>query len=441
MACRYRFALSCLMAAATAAACAPPSERPILRAGFDITLERDSDVIEARVPRNATLAGLLEAHQVSEELANLIVEATRRAFDPRRLRAEQPYRLERGFDGLVRSFEYKIDADRFLRIVGAGSEAAPPTFDARVENYEKQQSVVTVRGQIDRAHPSLVAALEERGESVLLALGLADVYGGDIDFNNDLQPGDSFDLVFEKTFSEGEFAGYGAILAAEFRNDGRVLRAFRFQSPGAEPGYYDEQGRSLKRFFLRSPLKFEPRISSGFTYRRLHPVLGEWRSHPAIDYVAPKGSPVVAIASGVVSRAGWAGGSGNMVTIRHSNGYESNYLHLSAVGVRTGARVAQGQEIGKVGATGLATGPHLDYRLKKNGAWVNPLVEQKKLPPGEPIAPQQMSAFASARADASAHLLELGATTAITVTGTNEKPTGAAATQGSVSSVGADAQQ
>jgi murein DD-endopeptidase MepM/ murein hydrolase activator NlpD len=374
----------------------PPAPPPPPRA--DILLEQDREVIEARVPPNATLAGLLRAHRVSEDLALRIVDAARDAFDPRRLRADQPYRIEMGMDGLVRLFEYKIDADRFLRIVG-GEAADAPTFDATVLAYEKQRETLSLHGIVDREHPSLVAAMQARGESVMLAMSLADVFGGDIDFNNDLQPGDAFEVLFDKEMSEGEFAGYGDIHAAEFRNDGRVLRAFRFVTPDGKAGYYDEQGRSLKRFFLRSPLKFEPRISSGFSFRRLHPVLGTWRSHPAIDYVAPVGAPVVAIASGVVVRAGWAGGAGNMVTVRHNNGYESSYLHLSAItrGVRAGVRVGQGEVIGRVGKTGLATGPHLDYRLKKDGKWVNPLVEHKRLPPGEPIPADLMAAFEASR--------------------------------------------
>jgi murein DD-endopeptidase MepM/ murein hydrolase activator NlpD len=373
------------------------SERLPSRA--DIVLALDRHVIEARVPPDATLAGLLKAHRVSEELALDIVDAVREAFDPRRLRAQQPYRLELGMNGLVRLFEYKIDADRFLRVVGAGEDDEPPAFDAMVVPYEKSRALVSLRGTIDRSRPSLVAAMEAEGESVLLAMALADVFGGDIDFNNDLQPGDAFEVVFERELTAGEFAGYGPVAAAEFRNDGRVLRAIRYVAPDGQAGYYDEQGRSMKRFFLRSPLKFEPRISSGFSFRRLHPVLGRWRAHPAIDYVAPAGAPVVAIASGVVVRSGWAGGAGNMVTLRHNNGYESSYLHLSSIskGARAGTRVAQGEVIGRVGSTGLATGAHLDYRLKKNGAWVNPLLEHKRLPPGDPIPPHLYASFAAVR--------------------------------------------
>jgi len=381
---------------ACASGCARPAEAPPA-SGRDIVLTREADIIEARVPRNATLAGLLKAHRISEELVLGVVDAARQAFDVRKLRAEQPYRLELGFDGLVRLFEYKIDADRFLRVVGGPGPVSEPVFDAEVVPYQKQHALVSIQGHIDREHPSLIAAMQAEGEGTLLAMALADIFGGDIDFTNDLQPGDSFQVVFDRLVSAGEFSSYGPIHAAEFRNDGRVLRAFRFEQADGTAAYYDEQGRSTKRFFLKSPLKFEPRISSGFSYRRLHPVLGQWRSHPAIDYVAPVGAPVVAIASGSVVHAGWAGGAGRMVTIRHSNGYESSYLHLSAISTHRGAHVMQGDVIGRVGATGLATGPHLDYRLKKNGSWVNPLVEQKQLPPGDPIPASLQAVFAAAR--------------------------------------------
>lgn len=172
--------------------------------------------------------------------------------------------------------------------------------------------------------------------------------------------------------------------------------------------FYDDAGRSLKRFFLRSPLRFEPRITSGFSRRRLHPVFRTYRAHLGIDYGAPTGAPVVAVSSGTVVSAGWSGGGGNMVRLRHAGGYESYYLHLSsfAKGVRAGVHVDQGQLIGRVGATGTATGPHLDYRLRKNGAFVNPLVEHRKLPPGEPIAAAQLLDF---RATADATLQKLSA--------------------------------
>jgi murein DD-endopeptidase MepM/ murein hydrolase activator NlpD len=418
-----------VLALVATGACGGPATQgdpPRPRVAHDLVLAREASIIEARVPARATLAGLLRAHDVSEDIARRIVDAAARVFDTRRLRAEQPYRLELGLDGLVRQFEYRVDADRLLRVVGIKGATTPPAFDVQLVPFEKQRGLVSLLGTIDRDHPSLVSALAEQGESVTLAMAIAEIFGGDLDFNNDLQPGDRFEVVFEKTFSAGEFAGYGPVLAAEFQNDGRTLRAFRFQPPGSDPGYYDDQGRSLKRFFLRSPLKFEPRISSGFSFRRLHPVLGQWRAHPAIDYVAPVGTPVVAVAPGVVTHSGRSGGAGNMVTIRHSNGYESSYLHLSAIAgaMRVGARVAQGDLVGRVGATGLATGPHLDYRLKRNGLWVNPLVEARRLPPGEPIAAAHMPAFERARSRASARLLSAPAVPALAATPPQTHPVG-----------------
>ena len=204
----------------------------------------------------------------------------------------------------------------------------------------------------------------------------------------------------QKSSREGQFAGYGLILGARFSADRREHEAFRWSNPEtARSGYYDAAGRSLKRFMLRTPLKFEPRITSGFTLNRLHPVFRSYRAHLGIDYAAPVGAPVVAVSSGVVVAAGWAGGGGNQIQLRHGDGYETYYLHLSAFapGIRPGVHVDQGQLIGRVGATGTATGPHLDYRLKRNGQFLNPLVVQRSQPPGDPIPPALMPAFFTER--------------------------------------------
>ena len=244
--------------------------------------------------------------------------------------------------------------------------------------------------------------MAETGETIQLAMLVAEIFSGQIDFDSDLQPGDSFDILVEKSNHDGQFSGYGAVLGARFLTDGRDLRAFRWTDPATgKPSFYDENGRSLKRFFLRSPLRFEPRITSGFSRSRLHPIYRTYRAHLGIDYGAPVGAPVVAVASGAVVSAGWSGGGGNMVRIRHASGFESYYLHLSAFakGIRAGAHVDQGQLIGRVGATGAATGPHLDYRLRKNGVFVNPLTEHRKLPPGEPIPDSGLPAFRTAAAE------------------------------------------
>jgi len=188
------------------------------------------------------------------------------------------------------------------------------------------------------------------------------------------------------------------VLAAEFVASGRSIQAYRYTAVSGEPDYYDQDGRSLKRFFLKTPLKFEPRITSSFSRGRRHPILNYTRAHNGVDYAANTGEPVAAVAPGTVTRAGWTGGGGRTVRIRHSNGYESEYLHLSAISVRAGQRIGQGELVGKVGATGLATGPHLHYGLKKNGSYVNPVVEHRNMPPGEPVPALERASFAFERA-------------------------------------------
>lgn len=381
------FAAACRKEAA-----APPAQIPHLS---DIELKPETVTIQARVPRFATLDGLLREQALGEPFVVAAIQAARTVFNPRQLHSDRPYRLVRSLDGMLREFEYQIDADRFLRIV-ARDRSRPTELNAEVVPYDKQVDVVAVRGQIDSDHPSVVAAMAETGETIQLAMSVAEIFSGEIDFDSDLQPGDSFDILVEKTSHAGQFAGYGGVLGAHFLTDGRDLRAVRWVDPTTgKAGFYDDAGRSLKRFFLRSPLRFEPRITSGFSRSRLHPVFRTYRAHLGIDYGAPVGAPVVAVSSGTVVSAGWSGGSGKMVRLRHASGYESYYLHLSsfASGIRAGVHVDQGQLIGRVGATGTATGPHLDYRLRKNGVFVNPLVEHRKLPPGEPIPVAQLAAF------------------------------------------------
>jgi len=366
--------------------------------GADIVLEADIRVIEDVVPRRATLGGLLDTYSFDGAFVYQFVQTVRPVFDPRRIRVGNSYKLTVGHDGVLRRFEYHIDNDEFLRV--DYDTAADGLFKAERVPYVKERVEVTTRGFIDERSSSVSASLGDIGENVNLAILMAEVFSGEIDFNNDLRRGDHFDVLFEKYYREDVFSDYGDIIAAEFNNDGRTVQAFSFVIPGDDRAlYYDADGRSLKRLFLRSPFRFEPRVTSRFSYRRLHPVLGTNKPHLGVDYGAPTGTPVIAVASGRVVSAAASGGSGNMVRIRHINGYETYYLHLSrfAKGMRSGSRVVQGQTIGYVGSTGLATGPHLDYRIRKNGTFVNPLVEHQKLPPGDPIPEEHIMAFVEAR--------------------------------------------
>jgi murein DD-endopeptidase MepM/ murein hydrolase activator NlpD len=362
----------------------------------DVVLPLETDVVEARVPAHATLDAILRANHVSADVAAAVVGAVRGVFNPRDLRANQLYRVTRGLDGVFRGFQYDIDADRFLRVVSrSAAEPGAPAFDVSVVAYPKEIVADTVSAEITRERSSLSASLDAQHESVQLALLLADVFGGEVDFNSDLQRGDRVDVLFDRVKRNGEIIGYGDVEGAVLHNAGKEVTAVRFAGSDGKAAWYDAQGRSLKRQFLRSPLPFEPRITSGYSKSRLHPVYGDYRAHLGVDYGAPAGTSVVAVAAGTVESADWAGDGGRMVVIRHAGGYETLYLHLSsfAPGIRPGARVGQGDLVGRVGMTGAATAPHLDYRIKKNGAYVNPTLELSRMPKGTPIPASEMDAF------------------------------------------------
>ena len=372
-------------------------------ASGDIVLSLETTVVSARVRAGATMASVLRAHDVAVADVAAIVAQAGSVFDLRKVRANQSYRLETTHTGTVRGFEYEIDGDRFLRVGRSPDDA----LVARVLPIPKTGSVEVIGGRIDRKHPSLVSALDAAGETIDLTLAMADIFGGEIDFATEVQPGDHFELSVEKKYRDDhQFAGYGPILAAEFTNAGRRVRAVRYAPEGGTPGYYDERGSSMKRFFLASPLKFQPVVTSGFSKARMHPVLREVRAHLGVDYRAPAGAPVVAVADGVVVSAGMSGGAGRMVHLRHANGFETEYLHLSSIAVKAGGHLRQGELVGRVGSSGLATGAHLDYRLKKNGAFVNPVTAHRAMPPADPIPAAQKAAFETALAGAMASLVK-----------------------------------
>lgn len=394
---RWRLLSSVWLAAVCAGACGADTPAAPAPAGADIVLTPDTTLVRGRVPANTTLDGLLRAEGLAADVVSSAVDAIQAVFDPRRLRASQPFVLLRTPDGRLREFEYDIDPDALLRVlpvaVGAGA------LRAEVVPIPKTLEQGMVSGGIDGTTPSLFEAMEATGESAELTIALAQIFAGEIDFNTEVQPGDRFALVFERFVREDRPSTYGVITAAEFQNEGRRIRAIHFTPPGGRPGYFDEHGRSLRRFFLRSPLRFEPRITSRFSGRRLHPILHTTRAHRGVDYGAPTGAPVVAVAAGTVVSATSDEANGRMVRLRHASGYESYYLHLSAfaAGIRRGARVDQGDMIGRVGSTGLATGPHLHYGLQKSGRWVDPLREHRNMPPGDPVPASALDAFRAAR--------------------------------------------
>jgi murein DD-endopeptidase MepM/ murein hydrolase activator NlpD len=229
----------------------------------------------------------------------------------------------------------------------------------------------------------------------LVTIQLAEIFSSDIDFFHDLRKGDRFTVAYEVLEIDGEPIKIGRVLAAEFVNKGVTYRAYHFEDPaltGPNGGYYTEDGKNLKKAFLRSPMEFS-RITSKFTLARFHPILQTWRAHKGIDYGAPTGTPIRATGDGTVDVAGQQGGYGNFVLLKHHGSYSTAYGHLSrfAAGIRKGARVQQGQVVGYVGATGWATGPHLHYEFRINQVQHNPL--SVALPTALPVPPEKLAAF------------------------------------------------
>jgi murein DD-endopeptidase MepM/ murein hydrolase activator NlpD len=330
------------------------------------------------IPLRSNLADLLKRRGFTDREIHDLREAVKPVYDLGRIRAGQELRLASLPDGPWRRLEYDVDETRYL--VVRNEEGG---VRAEIENVPIEFKPAVVTGVIE---DSLIAALNKAGEQDSLAIDLVErCFGWDIDFNTDLRKGDSFRVFVEKRFLDGRFAGYRDILAAEFINEGRVYRAFRFTYPDTKAAdYFDETGGSRRKDFLRSPIKFA-RVTSRFSSSRLHPIYKIYRPHYGVDYAAPVGTPVQATADGEVTFAGREAGSGNVVKMRHKNAYATAYLHLSRFGpgVRQGALLKGGDIIGYVGSTGDSTGPHLDYRIYYHGGPVNPLGHKFK--PADPL--------------------------------------------------------
>lgn len=295
-----------------------------------------------------------------------VVRAFNQALDIRKVRAGRELVVRRWEKtGELAALEYTVDADHQVLLFRTDGVSEAELVE--IPGVVKEVAVcATLEG-------SLAATMDRAGESFLLAMMMADVLAFDIDFYRDPQLGDDFCLLVEKKFYEnGQPPTYRRILGARYNNVGHVSDAFFFATgDDAKGSYYGGKGESLKSAFLRSPLEFDARVSSHFSSSRLHPVLHEVRAHYGTDYAAPTGTPVRSVAAGKVTGAGMSGGSGNMVTIRHADGYQTQYLHLSRILVHVGQAVEQSTRIGLVGATGLATGPHLDIRISRNGGYMN----------------------------------------------------------------------
>jgi murein DD-endopeptidase MepM/ murein hydrolase activator NlpD len=317
-----------------------------------------------------------------------IVGSAQAVFDPRHFHAGNLLSVGRSVTGALRNIRYQIDADRMLYV-----EQEPQGFQSHIQTIPSRTETVAVTGNI---RGSLFNAVTDAGESPELAVRLAEIFAWDLDFYTDTRAGDTFHVLVEKKmYMNGQTAGYGRILAAEYKNAGHPYQAVLFHDANGAPGYFRPDGGALQKAFLRSPLKFAAPVTSHFSQSRFHPILKTYRAHLGVDYGAPTGTPVQSIGNGHVIFAGMSGGSGNLVRIAHSNGYETMYMHLSRILVHVGEHVDAGQRIGLVGMTGLATGPHLDFRILQNGAYRN--FETLHLPPAEPVSRKDMAEFTAVR--------------------------------------------
>jgi len=335
------------------------------------------------IPPGTTLSALLARHGFSAGESYTLWREVRPVFDMQKLIAGHELRLYKDAAGNVQTIDYDLDDRRYLRIDRVGKRFLPG-----IENYRFETKPAFAAGVIEDI---LINAVDKAGEKTVLALALADLLAWDIDFNTELRVGDAFRVIFEKNFREGQFAGYGEILAVEFLCQGRRFEAYRFVYPDTGAAdHFDGGGKSTRKEFLRAPIPFAP-ITSRFSASRRHPIFKVYRAHYGVDYGAPIGTAVQATADGVVTAAGWNGGAGQMIRIRHAHSYETMYFHLSRILVNVGDRVKMGQAIGRVGSTGESTGPHLDYRILQGGSFINPL--GKRFDPVAPLRKEFSAAF------------------------------------------------
>ncbi len=342
-----------------------------------------------------TLASIFSKHGVSSRTVHEIATLNEQTKNLRFIKPGQKIELLIE-DEQLRKFKYSPDVTKTLLV----KRNEDQSFSSQIVNFELDAFPAYREGVIKT---SLFEAAAEANIPEDVIMDMASIFGWDIDFSLDIREGDRFAIVYEELFKGETKIRNGQILAAEFINNGRVYRAAYYTDPTGNSDYFDEEGKSMRKAFLRSPVEFS-RISSRFTSRRFHPVLGTWRSHKGVDYAARTGTPVKSSGDGKVIHVGKKGGYGKTIIIRHGGRYTTLYGHLNgyARGVRTGKKVKQGQIIGYVGKTGLATGPHLHYEFRVNGVHRNPLTV--KLPEAKPVNPDYLKHF---RKETQAHLAML----------------------------------
>ncbi len=336
------------------------------------------------VKKNTSFFDLLLSHDISPQEIHGIAKSARPVYNFKRIYPGQSYELLTDEEGGLAKLKFSISDERYVEVRNEDG-----SYKTKMRDYQFDVVRRTASGSISH---SLFAAIDEQSIPLEIGIKLSDIFAWDIDFFTDVRKDDYFRVIYEeKTRSDG-LRKIGDIIAAEFNTRGHSHYAFLYENEKSFADYYDENGKSLRKQLLKAPLSYT-RISSNFSRRRFHPILHRYTPHTGIDYAAPHGTPVMATGDGSVMTASRTRANGNYIKIKHNSNYITYYLHLSrfAKGIKNGAKVRQGQVIGYVGATGYATGPHLDYRVKKNGRFVNP--RSLKLPPANPVSQENMAEF------------------------------------------------
>jgi murein DD-endopeptidase MepM/ murein hydrolase activator NlpD len=377
---------------------APPSGAGPMAAagtpGVPAAPEPIAPLVEDEIRSGDTLLAALARHGVAASTAFAIARELEPHFDLRRSRPGHRYRIERDEQGALIAFRYDVSDLEHYQVT------------QRSEGWETRAAKRGVIRQQARlagvVATTLYDAIGDLGEHPELASEFANIFAWDVDFAKGVHAGDEFHLLYERNYVAREgggglrYVGPGRILAARYQSGGRAHEAIFYETEPGVGNYYREDGSPVQQGFLAAPVKYT-RISSSFTHARFHPILRKTRPHPGIDYAAPVGTPVWAVAEGRVTHAGWQGGYGRLVKIQHADGYESFYAHLSgfAKGIRVGQKVGQKQVIGYVGSSGLSTGPHVCFRISKHKKFVNPA--STRIPSGERIAGRQRQDFETIR--------------------------------------------
>ncbi len=356
---------------------------PEPRLVYGMIVRDDHEVIENKIKRNERLGDILMEYNVPATLIHQLSNISRKIFDPRKIAANEKYTVIVSRDSVVQAKALVYEPNPIEYIVFKfGDSLSVDLFKREVTTVERAISGVI--------QSSLSEAIVDLGISNELTNRFVDIFGWQVDFQR-LQKGDKFKLIYEENMVEGQPIGIGQILGIFFEHYGNEYYAFPFDQ-GDGTDYFDEDGKSLRKALLKYPIEFT-RISSRYNLRRFHPVQKRYKAHLGTDFAAPTGTPIRSVGDGIVLEARYKSNNGNYVKIKHNGTYTTQYLHMSKIasGIKPGTRVRQGQTIGYVGSTGLATGPHLCYRFWKDGRQVDAL--RVELPPSQPVAADRMAAF------------------------------------------------